>query len=338
MNNVLDKIQSLDKLIGNTPLIEISFKYKDIKSKIFAKLEYYNYTGSIKDRMALHILKKAYMSGSLKNDDIIVETTSGNTGISFAAIGTYLGNKVHIFMPDWMSEERKNILKSFNAELFLVSKQQGGFLKCLSLAEEVKKTSKNIFLPYQFSNPDNTEAHFISTGPEIEASLKKANLNITDFVAGVGTGGTVMGIGKYMRTINPNVRLYPLEPSNSPTLSTGIKGGSHRIQGISDEFVPDIIDFNFLNDVISVDDGDAIIMAQLLSKKLGLGVGISSGANFLGAVKALIKNNFAENSVVVTVFPDDNKKYVSTDLMKKEPIKNGFISSFIELINIEKVL
>lgn len=338
MNNILDKIQSLDKLIGNTPLIEISFKYKDIQSKIFAKLEYYNYTGSIKDRMALHILKKAYMNEDLSPDDIIVETTSGNTGISFAAIGTYLGNKVHIFMPDWMSEERKNILKSFNAELFLVSKKEGGFLKCLDLAENLKNTSKNIFLPYQFSNPDNVEAHFISTGPEIETALKKANLKVTDFVAGVGTGGTVMGIGKYLRTINPHVNIYPLEPSNSPTLSTGIKGGSHRIQGISDEFVPDIINFNMLNEVISIDDGDAIIMAQLLSKKLGLGVGISSGANFLGAIEALKKNNFKKNSVVVTVFPDDNKKYVSTDLMKNEPVKDNFLSSSISLINIKRVL
>ncbi|GAA0077757.1 PLP-dependent cysteine synthase family protein [Clostridium sp. CTA-5] len=335
MNSIFNKINTLEKLIGNTPLVEISFKYKGKDLKVYTKLEYYNYTGSIKDRMALYILKKAYLKNTIKKDYTIIETTSGNTGISFSAIGTYLGNPVHIYMPDWMSEERKKLLLSFNAELHLVSKKDGGFLKCLSLTEEIKKNTKNIFLPCQFSNNDNAEAHYLYTAPEIWKSLKKIEITPSAFVAGVGTGGTIMGIGKYLKERNPNIKLYPLEPSNSPTLSTGTQVSEHRIQGIIDEFIPPILNLNSLNQVISVDDGDSIVMAQMLSKKLGLGVGISSGANFLGAVKALELNNYTEN--VVTVFPDDNKKYLSTDLMKKEEIKNHFISSDIELVGLKRI-
>lgn len=335
MNNILNKINNLEKLIGNTPLVEILFKYKGKELKIYSKLEYYNYTGSIKDRMALYILKKAYLSNSIKQNYTIIETTSGNTGISFSAIGTYLGNSVDIYMPDWMSDERKKLLSSFNANLILLSKKEGGFLKCLELTEKRKLNSDTIFLPCQFSNNDNVEAHFLSTGPEIWNILNNSGIIPTAFVAGVGTGGTIMGIGKYLKAKNANIKIYPLEPSNSPTLSTGFQVSEHRIQGIVDEFIPPILDLKKLNEVISVDDGDSIIMAQKLSKILGLGVGISSGANFLGAIKALELNNYKGN--VVTVFADDNKKYLSTDLMKCEPIKNTFISSNIELIGLKRL-
>lgn len=335
MNNIFYKINNLEKLIGNTPLVEISFKYKGNKLKIYTKLEYYNYTGSIKDRMALYILKKAYENNYIKQNYTIVETTSGNTGISFAAIGSYLGNSVDIYMPDWMSLERKKLLSSFNANLILVSKKDGGFLKCLDLTQKRKLTSNKVFTPCQFSNLDNAKAHYLSTGPEIWDTMTTSNIIPTAFVAGVGTGGTIMGIGNYLKLKNKNIRIHPLEPANSPTLSTGFQVKEHRIQGIVDEFIPPILDLKSLDEVISVDDGDAIIMAQMLSTFLGLGVGISSGANFLGAVKILESNNY--NGNVVTIFADDNKKYLSTDLMKIEPIKNNFISSNIQLLDLKKI-
>ena len=335
MTDISNKIASLEKLIGNTPLIEILCEYKGKEIKVYTKLEYYNYSGSIKDRMALYILKNAYKHNKIKEGDIIIEATSGNTGISFAALGTYLNHPVEIYMPDWMSDERKKLLKSFGAEIHLVSKKDGGFLKCISLAEERAKCEKNIFIPSQFSNEDNPMAHYLSTGPEIYHSLKSKKLKPDAFVAGVGTGGTIMGIGRYLKNKNPHCKVYPLEPSNSPTLSTKSKVCEHRIQGIVDEFIPDILKFNETDDIVSVDDGDAIIMAQKLSSELGLGVGISSGANFLGAIKAL--EILGYNSTVVTVFADDNKKYLTTDLMNKEPVKPGFLSTDIKLLKITRL-
>ena len=333
MNDIIFKLNSLEKLIGHTPLVEISFIYKEKKMKVYAKLEYYNLTGSIKDRIALYMLKKAYINKELHDDDLILEATSGNTGISFAAIGTYLGFNVHIYMPDWMSPERIKLLESYNATVHLVSKEAGGFSKCISLTEECKANCSNIYLPQQFSNNSNSYSHYYSTAPEIYNTLKRHHLTPSILVSGVGTGGTIMGIYKYLKEKNHHLKAYPLEPSSSPTLSTGTHTGTHRIQGISDEFVPPIINLNDLNEIISIDDGDAIIMAQKLSRELGLGVGISSGANFIGAVKALELNS--ATSVAVTVFADDNKKYLSTDLMNKEPVKENYISSNIKLIDIK---
>ena len=330
MKDIFSKINNLEKLIGNTPLVEISFKYKEKKMKVYAKLEYYNLTGSIKDRVAIYILKRAYINKQINKNDLILEATSGNTGISFSAIGSYLGHNVHIYMPDWMSSERIKLLESYNAKLHLVSKDDGGFLKCISLTEQCKANCPNIFLPQQFSNNDNTRAHYNSTAPEIYSTLRKHHLSPSIFVAGIGTGGTIMGIFKYLKEKNRHLKAYPIEPTSSPTLSTGTHTGHHRIEGISDEFIPPIVNLNELNEVISVDDGDAIIMSQMLSKELGLGVGISSGANFIGAIKALELNN--SSSVAVTIFSDDNKKYLSTDLMNKEPVKDGFISSDVKLL------
>ena len=334
MLDIYSKLKSLEKLIGNTPLVEITCIYNDKEIKIYSKLEYYNYTGSIKDRMALHIIKKSYENKELTPNDTIIEATSGNTGISFSSIGTYLGHKVVIYMPDWMSDERKKLLRGFGAEINLVYKEDGGFLKCIYITEEIAKNNKNVFLPKQFSNKYNTEAHYCSTGPEILNTLKKHNLTPSAFIAGVGTGGTVMGIGTYLKKHNYNIKIYPLEPSNSPTLSTGTHVNEHRIQGIVDEFIPPILDFSKVNDVIAVDDGDAILMAQKLSKTLGLGVGISSGANFLGAIKAYELSE-KKNPVIVTVFADDNKKYLSTDLCNIEPVKDCYISKNVELINLK---
>jgi cysteine synthase A len=321
----------LTNAVGNTPLVEIVYEYKNKIRTIYAKLEYYNFSGSIKDRMALHILKKAKASGKLKAGNRIVEATSGNTGIAFCALGAALGYPVTIFMPDWMSDERKNLIRSFGADIVLVTKEQGGFLGSINRVEEFSECTPWTFLPRQFANEDNCEAHEQSTGPEIWEQMRSQGLKVDAFVAGVGTGGTIMGVGNFLRKKDSSIRIHPLEPSNSPTMSTGVKDGKHRIQGISDEFIPSIVKLEKLDRIVDVDDGDSIIMAQQLSHVLGLGVGISSGANFLGAAKVLEDNNGKIN--VVTVFSDDNKKYLTTDLMKVETIKDGFLSAEIKLLD-----
>ncbi len=321
-------IKSLKGMIGNTPLLEIKYTYKGEPRRIFAKAENLNMTGSIKDRMAYHILSQAMKKNELQSGMEIFEATSGNTGISISAIGRALGHRVTIFMPDWMSDERKNIIRSLGAGIRLVSKEEGGFLGSIDMANQAAEQSGG-FLPLQFSNPNNPDAHYQTTGPEIWWQLKFRNLLPDAFVAGVGTGGTVMGVGKYLKEKNPDIRIFPLEPSNSPTLSTGHKVGKHRIQGISDEFIPPVCELDKLDEVIAVDDGDAIIMAQKLSAELGLGVGISSGANFLGAIIA--QEMLGKDSIVVTVFSDSNKKYLTTDLLKTEPEKEGFYSVDVKL-------
>ncbi len=329
-SDVQSRIDSLSSLIGNTPILAIEFKYKGERRCIYAKAEHMNMTGSIKDRMAFFILKKAYERGTLKQGDCIIETTSGNTGISFAGVGRALGHPVVIFMPDWLSEERKNIIKGMGAEIRLVSSEEGGFLGCLKRAEEFAEKTENTFLPYQFSNEDNVEAHYRTTGPEIWWQLRFRALCPDAFIAGVGTGGTIMGAGRFLREKHPPIKLHPLEPGNSPILTKGFKVGKHRIQGISDEFIPKILDLDDLDEIIGVDDGDAILMAQKLARELGLGLGISSGANLVGAIK--VQDKLGRDAVVVTVLPDDNKKYLSTDLLKEEPVKEGHLSPDVELI------
>ena len=324
-------IENLKYLIGNTPLLAISFIFKGENRVIYAKSENLNFSGSIKDRMAFHILRKAYDRGAIKEGDRIVEATSGNTGIAFAAVGRALGHPVTIFMPDWMSQERKDLICSLGAELRLVSKKEGGFIGSIKLAEKMAENERNIFLPRQFSNEDNIGAHYSMTAPEMWWQLNISGLTPDAFVAGVGTGGTVMGVGRYFKEKSPKIKIYPLEPSNSPTMKQGGKFGSHRIQGISDEFIPPIVNLSELDEIIDVDDGDSIIMTQKLASCLGLGVGISSGANFIGALK--IQEQLGKDSVVVTVFPDCNKKYLSTDLFKKEPLKENFYSPHVTLKN-----
>ncbi len=329
-NENMRKVQGLSSLIGNTPILAIRFRYKGEERLIYAKSENFNMTGSIKDRMAYFILNNAYKNGILHAGDTIIEATSGNTGISFSAIGRALGHPVTIFMPDWMSMERINLIKSFGAKINLVSKEEGGFLGSIKMSEELAAQSKNSFLPRQFSNCDNTQAHYSTTAPELWWQMKMRHLAIDSFVAGVGTGGTIMGVSKYLKEMNPAITVHPLEPSNSPTLTTGYKVGKHRIQGISDEFIPSIVELDKLDSIVSIDDGDAIIMAQKLAN-MGMAVGISSGANFLGALK--IQNETGKDKVVVTIFPDDNKKYLSTDLAKCETVKDDFLSTDIELID-----
>ncbi len=326
----LDRLRGLRVLIGNTPLLAIECATADGElRRVYAKAEHSNMTGSIKDRMAFHIIRSAIESGELQPGGRIIEATSGNTGISFCAIGRALGHPVTIFMPDWMSAERIAIIRSFGADIKLVSKEEGGFLGSIRLAEELAAATPGSFLPRQFANEQNSQAHYLTTGREIWAQLQADRLEPEAFVAGVGTGGTIMGVGKCLRERSPSIRVHPVEPANSPTLSTGHKVGKHRIQGISDEFIPPIVHLEQLDRVIAVDDGDAIIMAQRLAAELGLGVGISSGANFLAALEA--QDEIGHDAVVVTVFCDSNKKYLSTDLLREEPVKPGFRAPTVEL-------
>jgi cysteine synthase A len=325
------RLEELDVLVGNTPMIGINYRYKGKQRTVYAKCEWYNLSGSIKDRMVLRILKEARNSGALSPDAVIVEATSGNTGIAVAALGRMLGHRVHIIMPDWMSIERKLVIKSFGADIIPISKEQGGFVGSIALSEQMAKDDPKVFLLRQFSNPNNIKAHAETTAPEIVAQLKRKGLQPDAFVAGVGTGGTVIGVGKALRELDSRVKIHPLEPMESPTLTTGYKTGNHRIQGISDEFIPDIMNACAYNEVVQVSDGDSILMAQKLAATLGLSVGISSGANMIGAIK--LQEKYGTDAVVATVFADCNKKYLSTDLMKEEQVKDHFLTPDIELMN-----
>lgn len=321
-------------LVGNTPMLQLKYSYKGKEDSIYVKCENYNLTGSVKDRMALYILYKAYMNCQIDPKDTIVEATSGNTGIAFSAIGKALGHQVKIIMPNWLSKERIDIIKSMGADIQLISKEEGGFLGSIKLSEELASKG-GVFLPKQFENEFNAEAHELTTGAEIVEQLAARNLIADAFVAGVGTGGTVMGVGKALRKANPMVKIHPLEPQESPTLTTGYKVGAHRIQGISDEFIPAIVKLNELNEVICASDGDSIIMAQKLAKQLGLAVGISSGANVIGAIK--LKEQLGKEAIVVTVLSDDNKKYLSTDLVKEEDIKEGYVSTDLNFTGFDPI-
>ncbi|MBK7292923.1 MAG: cysteine synthase family protein [Holophagaceae bacterium] len=335
MTGIQPTLHTLSRLVGRTPLLALDLKYRGELRRIYAKAENFNFTGSIKDRMALHILRQAHESGVLKPGAPIAEATSGNTGISFSALGRALGHPVTIFMPDWMSQERKDLIRSFGAEVRLVSHAEGGFLGSIRLSEAWAAETPDAFLPCQFANDANVEAHATTTGPELWAQLASVGLKPQAFVAGVGTGGTVMGVARFLKGMDPAIRIHPVEPANSPTLHTGHKVGKHRIQGISDEFIPAIVKLDQLDDILAVDDGDAILMAQKLADR-GLGVGISSGANFLAALQA--QDRLGRDAVVVTVFSDSNKKYLSTDLMKEEPVKADFLSPQLELLGIGQAI
>ncbi len=330
-----DRCSSLRGLVGNTPLLAVAFSYKGSVRTLYAKAEYMNLTGSIKDRMALYLIESAYRDGSLCPGDTIVEATSGNTGIALAAIGKALGHPVVIYMPDWMSRERVKLIESYGAEVVPVSSAEGGFLGSIRLTEEHAARERNCFLPRQFANRCNPDAHAATTGPEIRDQLRSQGLAPDAFVAGVGTGGTIMGVGKCLKAELPRIKVYPAEPAESPTLSTGYKVGAHRIQGISDEFIPSILKLNTLDDVLAVSDGDSILMAQKLAATLGLGVGISSGCNFLAAVMA--QERLTGGAVVATVFCDDSKKYMSTGLFGSEPVCDGYLAPQIELLDFKVI-
>ncbi len=329
------RLQALHALVGNTPLLAVHCTVDGTPVCVHAKLESTNLTGSIKDRMALRIIADAYRDGQIAPGDVIVEATSGNTGISLAAIGRALGHPVRIYMPDWMSRERVQLIRSFGATVVPVSAEEGGFVGAIRRAEDFAAAGVGVFHPRQFESPANIEAHFSTTGPEIGRQLAALGHRPTAFVAGVGTGGTVMGAGRWLRQQFTDVAVHPLEPANSPTLRTGHKVGQHRIQGISDEFVPSIVDLAALDEIVDVWDGDAIAMAQKLASQLGLAVGISAGANFIGAVK--VARAQGRGAHVATVFADSNKKYLTTDLCQAEPMRDDYLTPRIELLSFQAV-
>lgn len=317
--------------IGNTPMIEIKYRYQGKERSIFAKLESYNITGSIKDRIVSYMLKRAKLSKILKEGMPLVEATSGNTGISLSAIGAKENHPVVIFMPNWVSRERVNLMESYGAAVTLISKEDGGFQKCIELASQYA-LEHNGFCLNQFQSMENVEAHYQTTGLEIVNQLR--NRRFGGFVSGIGTGGTLMGCGRRIKETRPQTRIVAIEPATLPILSEGVTKGSHKIEGIGDEFIPSIVNQQEIDQVFKIDDNDAIQMARLLASNLGLGVGISSGANFLGSV--LLGAQYDID--VVTVFPDDNKKYLSTDLLKENEHNPFFISEEIELISYSEVL
>lgn len=329
------QLETLSHLVGNTTMLAVQMRHAGREVTIYAKNEMANFTGSIKDRMALHILREAYETGSIQPGDTIVEATSGNTGIAFAGVGRALGHPVRILMPDWMSRERVLVIQSLGATVVPVSAEEGGFLGSIAQAEAYAQEHPHVFLPQQFANRANVHAHATTTGPEIVAQLQAIGKRPTGFVAGVGTGGTVMGVAEHFRDAVPEATVHPLEPANSPTLKTGHKVGKHRIQGISDEFIPSIVDLPILDSIVDVWDGDAILMAQKLARICGLPVGISSGANLVGALKIALEQG--EDAVVATVFADCNKKYLSTDYCRDEPVRDDYLTPQVELLGFQVV-
>ncbi len=313
-----EKLKKLRNFVGNTPTLRLECELEGKKLYILAKYEVWNFTGSIKDRMALQILEGGYITGQLKPGNTIVEATSGNTGISFAAMGAYLGHPVQIYMPSWLSTERKRLMRFYGAKLFEITAKEGGFEKCITLA--AKKSKKNgYFGPKQFNNSWNVVAHAQTTAPELENALKINKLGDLDvFIAGIGTGGTVMGFFHYFSELSPNknekndLKVYPILPTES-------KDGKHRIEGIGDSFIPKILDLQALSPILRVNDADAINIARQINN-LGLSVGISSGANVFGAI--LKASKLPDGANVATVLPDGNKKYLTTDLCSKteEPL------------------
>jgi len=335
MCDFAERLDSLWNVVGDTPLLQIRLRFRGLERCVYAKYEAANLTGSIKDRMALHVLQAAHARGEIAPGDTIVEATSGNTGIAFAAIGRALGHPVRIYMPEWMSRERKLLIESLGATIVTLSGEEGGFLGCIARADRDAAASKHAFRPRQFDNRDNVAAHRRTTGPELLAQVRMVGLEPTAFVAGVGTGGTLAGVGEFLRAELGTVAIHPLEPANSPTLRTGTKSGTHRIQGVSDDLVPSIVRLERWDPVIDVWDGDAILMAQRLARELGLAVGISSGANLLGALQVADAQGPA--AVATTVFPDSNKKYLSTDLCREEPVRDHYLSREVKLTGVRAI-
>lgn len=254
--------------IGNTPMIKINYEYKGKDRYIYTKLEYYNLTGSIKDRIAYYIINNATKRGILKDNMPIIEATSGNTGIALSALGRYYKHPVFIFMPDWVSKERIKIMEGYGAKVILFSREEGGFIRCIEEAKKMAK-EKNGFLANQFSNNDNFLAHYETTAPEI---IKQVPEEIYGFVSGVGTGGTLMGTGKRLKEEFKDLKIVAIEPDKMPMISGGKILGNHKIEGIGDDFIPELVDKKAIDEVILVNDEDAINMSRRLAKELGIGV------------------------------------------------------------------
>lgn len=314
-------MKAYETLSGNTPLIRIDYRLDGRPGAVYAKLESFNLSGSIKDRVAARIVARAEETGALVPGQPIVEVTSGNTGIAFAALGALTGHPVHIFMPERMSRERRQLLEMYGAQLHLVSDADGGFEGALAQARQAAG-ELGAFQPLQFDNEENVLAHFHTTGAELLAALP----GVKAFAAGVGTGGTLMGVARRLKP--RGAFIAALEPDAAPLLSGGAVTGPHKIEGIGDDFIPSIVDCRLIDTVLPVNDDDAVLMAARLAKELGLGVGISSGANLLGAIE-LTRRGFGP---AATVFADDSKKYLTTALAAPAPAREGFLSPRVELL------
>lgn len=301
---------SADQLIGKTPLLELTHieKKYGLKAKILAKLEYFNPAGSVKDRIAKAMIDEAEKSGKLKADSVIIEPTSGNTGIGLAAVAAARGYRIIIVMPETMSVERRQLMKAYGAELVLTEGAKG-MKGAIAKAEELSKEIPNSFIPGQFVNPANPKAHFETTGPEIYADTDG---EVDIFVAGVGTGGTVTGVGQYLKSKNPNVKVVAVEPASSAVLS-GKPSGAHKIQGIGAGFVPDVLDTAVYDEIIPVENEDAFITGREIGKNEGVLVGISSGAAVHAATE-LAKRPENEGKTIVVLLPDTGDRYLSTPL------------------------
>lgn len=298
------------ELIGNTPLLELKHIEEafDLKATLLGKMEYLNATGSIKDRIAREMIQDAEERGILKKDSVIIEPTSGNTGIGLAAVGTAKGYEVIIVMPETFSIERRKLIRAYGAKIVL-SKGSEGMKGAIAKAEELAKEIPNSFIPAQFDNPANWKAHYKTTGPEI---WKDSDGKVDLFVAGVGTGGTITGAGRYLREQNPDLKIIAVEPASSPVLSGG-KAGPHMIQGIGAGFVPKVLDTSVYDEVVTVKNEDAIETGALFGKKEGVLVGISAGAALWAAIQEGKKEENAGKTIVV-ILPDSGDRYLSTAL------------------------
>mgnify|MGYP000514903114 FL=1 len=299
-------------LVGNTPLVRVNnlIKKDELKADVLAKLEYFNPAGSVKDRIAKEMILDALEKGLINENTTLIEPTSGNTGIGLSAVATALNLKIIITMPETMSVERRNLMKAYGAELVLTPGSEG-MKGAIAKAKELASQIENSFIPGQFENPANPTAHYKTTGPEI---YEQTEGKVDIFVSGVGTGGTISGIGKYLKEKNPEVKVVAVEPASSPVLSTG-KGGAHKIQGIGAGFVPETLDTKIYDEIITVENEDAFATGKEMAKTEGILVGISSGAA-LYAAKELAKREENAGKTIVVLLPDGGDRYLSTPLIQ----------------------
>jgi cysteine synthase A len=331
LSRQLKIIDELEHTFANTPVIKLVVEYKKQEYTIYGKYEAVGFSGSLKDRIARYIIRDGYKTGKIKDDTIIVECSSGNTGIALTSLAKIIGNKTLIFIPEWMSEERFKILNILGADVYKISKGENGFERGIQLSKEWGK-KPGYFCVSQFDNPLNLEAHYNTTAPELLNFMQSINTKPDLFVAGVGSGGVTMAFARLSKERKIGYTTHPLEPNSCPIL-TNLKGikqlGNHRIEGIADDIMPPLTDLTYLDEPVGIDDGDAIIMSQDICK-MGISCGISGGANLAGCIKQLHKTG---GKTAITLFCDSAIKYLTTDLFKTEMPKETYISSHVKIID-----